>query len=133
MVVDQKADKARNDARGATAARSACAHWDMEIASISLRDWKLTSQYKDKLKTQLHDKALTAFIKEKESWTQKTFETVKWNACGTAFKNCPKTDKSMYPKHASITGIQVQDIQPSIKKKDHAVFVTIRRKIGYIS
>jgi hypothetical protein len=48
-------------------------------------------------------------------------------------KDCPKTDKLTYPKHASITGKQTQDIQPSIKKKDHAVFVTMRRKIGNIS
>jgi hypothetical protein len=48
-------------------------------------------------------------------------------------KYCPKTDKSTHPKHASSTGIQAQDTLPSIKKKDHAVFVTTRRKIGNIS
>jgi hypothetical protein len=48
-------------------------------------------------------------------------------------KDCPKTDKSMYPKHVSTTGIQEQDIQLSIKKNDHAVFATPRSKIGNIS
>jgi hypothetical protein len=48
-------------------------------------------------------------------------------------KDCPKTDKSTYPEHASTTGIQAQDIQPSIKKNGHAYFVTTRRKIGNIS
>jgi hypothetical protein len=71
-------------------ARPACSHWGVEIASLSLRGRKLTSQYKDKLKTQLHEKALTAFIKEKESWTQHTIDTVNWGACGTAFKRLSK-------------------------------------------
>jgi hypothetical protein len=48
-------------------------------------------------------------------------------------KDCPKTDKSMYPKHASITGFQAQGIQPYIKNKYHAIFVTTRSKIGNIS
>jgi hypothetical protein len=43
-VVYQHADKTRNVVRGPTAARPACAHWDVEIASLSLRDRKLTSQ-----------------------------------------------------------------------------------------
>jgi hypothetical protein len=86
MAVDQQANNKRNDARGPMAARPACSHWDVDIASLYLRVGKLTSQYKDKLKTQLHNKALTEFIKEKEFWTQQIFETVKWNACGTVFK-----------------------------------------------
>jgi hypothetical protein len=61
-----------------------------DCLSLSLRGGKLASQYKDKLKIQLHDKALTVFIKEKKSWTQQTFDTVNWNACGTAFKRLSK-------------------------------------------
>jgi hypothetical protein len=90
MVVDQQADKTRNDVRGPTATRPACSHWDVDIASLSLRGGKLTSQYKDKLEKQLHDKALTAFIKEKEYWTQQTVDTVNWNAWGGAFKRPSK-------------------------------------------
>jgi hypothetical protein len=63
MVVDQKADKTRSNIRGATAAWLACSHWDIEIASLSLRGGKLTSQYKEQLKTQFLYKALIAFIK----------------------------------------------------------------------
>jgi hypothetical protein len=63
MVVEQQADKTRNYARGPIAARPVCANWDVEIASFSLRCRRLTSQYKDKLKTQLHEKVLTVFIK----------------------------------------------------------------------
>jgi hypothetical protein len=61
-------------------ARPACAHWDIKTASLSLQGGKLTSQYKEQLKTQLQDKAhkeqlktqlqdkaLTTFIKENES------------------------------------------------------------------
>jgi hypothetical protein len=48
-------------------------------------------------------------------------------------KDCPKIEKSTYPKHASTTGIQAQDIQPSIKKNDHDIFVTTSRKIGNTS
>jgi hypothetical protein len=64
MMVDQHADKTRKDARGVTTARPTCVHWDIEIASLSLRGGKLTSQYKEQLKTQLHDKSLITFIKE---------------------------------------------------------------------
>jgi hypothetical protein len=48
-------------------------------------------------------------------------------------KDYPKTDKSTYPKHASTTGVQVQDIKPSIKNNDHTVFVTTIRKTGSVS
>jgi hypothetical protein len=65
MVVDQQADKTRSKARVPMVARPACSHWDVEIAYLSLQGGKPTSQYKHKLKTQLHNKALTAFIKEK--------------------------------------------------------------------
>jgi hypothetical protein len=90
MVIDQHADKTRSDDRGPTAAQPACYHWDVEITYHSLRGGKLTSQYKEKIKTQLHDKSITAFIKEKESWTQQTFDTVNWSACGIAFKRLSK-------------------------------------------
>jgi hypothetical protein len=51
MVVDQHAEKTRSDARGPIAARPACSHWDIEIASLCLKGGKLASQYKEKLKT----------------------------------------------------------------------------------
>jgi hypothetical protein len=74
MVVDLQANKTRSNTRGATAARPACVHWNIEVASSSQRGGKLTSQYKVQLKTQLHNKALTAFTKENESWSQQTFD-----------------------------------------------------------
>jgi hypothetical protein len=93
MVVDLQADKTRSDARGATAARSAYVHWDIKVAPLSLRGGKLTSQYKEQLQTQLHDKAIKAFINKKESWSQHTFSTVNWSACGTVFKRLSKNRK----------------------------------------
>jgi hypothetical protein len=90
MAVDQHAEKRRSDNRGPTAARPSCSHCDVEIASLSLRGDKLTSQYKYKLKTQLHHKALTACIKEKEYWNKKTSNTFNWSTCGTDFKRLSK-------------------------------------------
>jgi hypothetical protein len=87
MVVDQQAEDTRSKARGPMAAHQSFTHCNIEIASLSLRGGKLTSQYKEQLKTQLHGKTLTAFIKEKKSRTQPTFDTVNWSACGTSFKS----------------------------------------------
>jgi hypothetical protein len=47
---------------------------------------KVTSYYKNQLKTQLYDKTLQTFINEKESWAQQTFDTFNWFASGTTFK-----------------------------------------------
>jgi hypothetical protein len=90
MAVDLQADKTRSDTRGPTAERPACVHWDIKVASLSLRGGKLTGKYKEQLKTKLHKKAVTTFIEEKESWSQQTFDTVSWSACGTAFKRLSK-------------------------------------------
>jgi hypothetical protein len=133
MVVDQQAEKTINDARGPTAARPSCSQWDIEIASISLRGEKLTSQYKDKLNTQLHEKSLTTFIKKGNLGPNKHLRQSTGVHVVPLLKDCPKPDKSTYPKHASTTGIQAQYIKHYLKKKDHAVFVTMWRKIGNIS
>jgi hypothetical protein len=108
MGVDQHADKTISDARGPTVVRLSCSRWDVEIASLSLIGGKLTSQYKDNIKTQLHNKTITELIKEKESWTQQTFDTSTGVLVVPLLKDCPKTDRSMYPKHASTTGMQAQ-------------------------
>jgi hypothetical protein len=91
MVIVRQADETRSKARGAMAARQSFTHWNIEISCLSLRGGKLTSQYKEQLKTQLHINTLTAFVKEKESWTQPKFDTVNWSACGTSFKSLLKT------------------------------------------
>jgi hypothetical protein len=62
MVVDVQAEKNKKRRQGGNI------HWDIKVASLPMRGGKLTSQYKEQLKTQLHDKSLTTFIKEKESW-----------------------------------------------------------------
>jgi hypothetical protein len=90
MMADHQPDITRSDARGPMAAHPACAHWDIKTATLFLRGGKLASQYNEQLKTQLQDKSLTTFIKEKESWTQQKFDTVDWSACGTAFKRLSK-------------------------------------------
>jgi hypothetical protein len=116
------------------AAQPVCTHWDIEVASLSLRSGTLTSQYKDQLKTKLlhHDKTLQTFIRERESWTQQTFDTVNWIACETVQHSSGfrETAKSMHPTHTSITGIQGQDIQSSMKNHAHVVSATMTRKIG---
>jgi hypothetical protein len=57
MVVDRHVDDTRSTARIPAVARSLCTHWNIEIASLSLRGGKVTSQYTDQLKTQLHKKS----------------------------------------------------------------------------
>jgi hypothetical protein len=105
----------------------------VEIASLSLRGRKLTSQYKDTLKSQLQDKALTAFIKEKESWTQQTFETVNWNACGTDFKRLSK-NRQVNVSKACINYWHTDARHTTFYQEEiPCCFVTTRRKIGNIS
>jgi hypothetical protein len=133
MVVNQQSNKTRSNARGPTTAHPAYSHWNVEIASLSLRCGTLTSQYKDKLKIQLQDKALTAFIKEKESWTQQTFETVNWNACGTDFKRLSK-NRQVNVSKACINYWHTDARHTTFYQEEiPCCFVTTRRKIGNIS
>jgi hypothetical protein len=90
--------------------------------SLSLRGGKLTSQYKEQLKTQLHDKALTNFSTNKRSRVHNEHSTQSSGApVVPPSKDFPKTDKLRYPKRVSTT---------EMNKTVRVASATMTRKTG---
>jgi hypothetical protein len=86
MEVDLWAEETERIARGTMAARTVCINWTINVILLSLRNGKVTSRHKDKLKLQLHQITHHIFIKDNGSWIQQTFVTFNRLVCRTAFK-----------------------------------------------
>jgi hypothetical protein len=78
VIADEQCDVVRLHASGTRSARSSMGLWDSETCAFFIRGSKSTSRMKERLTQQLLDAYLRAYLKKKELWSAKQFESIDW-------------------------------------------------------
>ena len=75
-------------------------HLPAAIATMSVRGKRITSCIRTELRESIHGKALTDYIKERNDWTDSTFDLVDWDSYEMALKRLPNESKTRHIKYA---------------------------------
>jgi hypothetical protein len=90
VIADEQCDVVRLHASGTRSARSTAGIWDSEACDLFIRGSKIMSRMKERVKQQLLDADLRAYLEKKELWSAQQFESIDWTNYLSAFKRLSK-------------------------------------------